>query len=129
MTSQLPKMTSSLDFFSRCRVPLVKFSWWSKFHIVIITNSGVMTIFVYKGLTRNPEIRNTQSEFCPIFGDWGKLERLNLAQKSRIKCFWMNQNPRVTAFTISELLRENHKAGRGGHFTLWKYSTWWKYLL
>ena len=24
-----------------------------------------------------------------------------------MKCYWMLQNPRVTAFTISELLREN----------------------
>ena len=30
-----------------------------QFYNHIITGSGVMTIFVYKGLTRNPEIRNT----------------------------------------------------------------------
>ena len=29
--------------------------------------------FFCKGLTRNPEIRNTPSEFCPISGDWTKL--------------------------------------------------------
>ena len=39
-----------------------------QFHNNIITGSGVMTIFVYKGLTRNPEIGNTSSEFCPIPG-------------------------------------------------------------
>ena len=37
------------------------FSYRSKFHVNIITGSGVMIIFFYKGLTRNPEIRNTQS--------------------------------------------------------------------
>ena len=37
-------------------VSLVKFSYWSKFNINIATGSGVMIIFVYKGLTRNPEI-------------------------------------------------------------------------
>ena len=30
-----------------------------QFHNNIITGSGAMTIFVYKGFTRNPEIRNT----------------------------------------------------------------------
>ena len=29
-----------------------------QFHNNIITGSGVMTIFVYKGLTKNPEIEN-----------------------------------------------------------------------
>ena len=29
------------------------------FIVNIITGSGVMTIFFYKGLTRNPEIENT----------------------------------------------------------------------
>ena len=47
------------QFFWRCFVSLVKFSYWSKFHVNIITGSGIMTIFFYKGLTRNPEIRNT----------------------------------------------------------------------
>ena len=37
----------------------VKFSYWSKFNGNIITGSGVMTIFFYKGLTRNLEIGNT----------------------------------------------------------------------
>ena len=30
-----------------------------QFHDNIITGSGVMTIFVFKGLTKNPEIGNT----------------------------------------------------------------------
>ena len=48
-----------VKFFWRCFVSLVKFSYWSKFHVNIITGSGIMTIFFYKGLTRNPEIGNT----------------------------------------------------------------------
>ena len=50
-----------------------------------MTGSGIMTIFVYKGLTRNPEIRNTRLEICPISGDWGKLGILNLVQTPFIK--------------------------------------------
>ena len=48
-----------VKFLLRCFVALVKFSYWSKFHVNVITGSGVMTIFFYKGLTRNPENRNT----------------------------------------------------------------------
>ena len=48
----------NVKFFWRCFVSLVKFSYWSKFHVNIITGSRIMTIFFYKGLTRNPEIRN-----------------------------------------------------------------------
>ena len=45
--------------FLRSFVYVVKFSYWSKFYVNVITGSGVMTIFVYKGLTRNLEIGNT----------------------------------------------------------------------
>ena len=47
-----------VNFFWRCCVSLVKFSYWSKFHVNIITWSGVMTIFVYKGFTRKSKIGN-----------------------------------------------------------------------
>ena len=53
MTSQFSHMTSSSNFFWHYFVSLVKF------HINIITGSGVMTVFSYKGLTRNREIGNT----------------------------------------------------------------------
>ena len=46
-------------FFWCCFVSLVKFNYWSKFHVSIIDSFGVMKIFLYKGLTRNPEIGNT----------------------------------------------------------------------
>ena len=44
-----------------------------------------MTIFVDKGLTKNPDIGNIPSEFCPISGDWGELGMPNLARMSLIK--------------------------------------------
>ena len=58
MTSQFVDMTSSpisWPFF----VSLVKFSYWPKFHVNIITDSGVMTIFFCNGLTIYPEIGNS----------------------------------------------------------------------
>ena len=49
----------NVKFLWRCFVSLVKFSYWSRFRVNIITCSGIMTIFFYKGLTRNPEVGNT----------------------------------------------------------------------
>ena len=51
----VPTRIQSLSNF----LTLVKFSYWSKFHVNIITGSGVMTTFVCKGLTRDAEIGNT----------------------------------------------------------------------
>ena len=81
-------MTSTSIFWHRF-VSLVKFSYWSKFRVNIITGSGIMTIFFYEGLTRNPEIRKTTSEFCPISRDWGELLIPNLARMSLIECYWI----------------------------------------
>ena len=64
-----------------------------------------------------PEIGKSEispSKFDPIYGDWGELEIPNLAQLSPMKCYWILQDARVTAFTVSELLRENHQEGWGG---------------
>ena len=57
MTSQFANMASLPNCFNV--VSTFKFSYWSKFYVTIITGSGVMTIFFYKRLTRNPEIGNT----------------------------------------------------------------------
>ena len=98
-----------VKFSWRFFVSLVKFSYRSKFHLYIITGSGVMTIFFIKDW---PEIRKLEiplSEFCPISRDWGKLEIPNLARMSLIQCYRMLQNAKVTAFTVSELLSEKQQ--------------------
>ena len=69
MTSQFSDMTSTSNFF----VSLVNFSYWSKFHVNIITGSGITTIFFHKELTRNPEIGNTPVWVLPNI--W-RLERV-----------------------------------------------------
>ena len=55
MTSHLSENSS--HFFWPYSIFLVKFSYWPKFHVNIMT--GVTKIFAYKGLTRNLEIVNT----------------------------------------------------------------------
>ena len=54
-----------------------------------------------------PEIR--KSEICPISRDWSKLGILNSARMSLMKFYWMQQNVRVTAFTVFELLKETNR--------------------
>ena len=73
MTSQFFEMTSLLIVFWRCFVSLIKFSYWSKFHVNIITGSGVVTIFFYKGLTRNPEIGNNPVWVLPSIWRLGQV--------------------------------------------------------
>ena len=107
-----------VNFFWRCFVSLVKFSYWSKFHVNIITGCGIVTIF----LRDWPEIQKSEippSEFCPTSGDWSKLWISNLVRMSLIECYWMLQNARIIAFTVFELLRENQLGGgrRGGNIT------------
>ena len=103
-----------VKIFWCCFVTLIKFSYWSKFHVNTITGSGVMTIFLYKELTKNPEIG-----INPV---WVLLNIWRLGQVGDTK-FDMNVSNkillnaakcRVTAFTISELLRENQQRGGGG---------------
>ena len=93
-------------FLWSCRV---SFSYWSKFHVNIITSSRVMAIFLCKGLTRNWKSEIPPSKFCSIYGNWGKLEIPNLSRMSLMKCYWMLQNARFTAFTVSALLRETSR--------------------
>ena len=44
-----------------------------------MTGSVVMTMFVYKELTKNPEIVISPSKLCPTSGDWSNLLITNLA--------------------------------------------------
>ena len=52
------------------------------------------------------------SEFWPISEDRNQLEIPNFVRMSLLKSCWMLQNTRVTAFTVSELLRENQKRSK-----------------
>ena len=47
------------------------------------------------------------SDFSPIFGDWGEL-----GMPVWEKCYWILQNAKATAFTVSELLKGNHQGGK-----------------
>ena len=113
MTSQFSDMTSSSNFFWSCFVSLVNFSYWSRFHVNVITGSGVMEISFYKELTRNPKIGNSSVWVLPHirrlkrvrkFGKFGT----NVSNKMLLnvsKC-------QGYSFTVSEKNQQGREAGR-----------------
>ena len=72
MTPQLVDITSS-SIFGGCRISLVNFSYWFKFYINIKNGSGVMRVFAYKELTRNPNIGNTPVGILPNIWRLGQV--------------------------------------------------------
>ena len=86
------------------------FSCWSKFHVIIITGSRVVTIFLYKGLTRNPDIGNTPVWVLPNIWRLGRVRDTKFGMNISNE-YWILENTRVTSFAVSELLRENQQGG------------------
>ena len=98
---------ASSSIFWRCFISLVKFWDCSNFQVNIITDFGVMTIFFHKGLTRNPEIGNTAFWVLSNILRQGRVRDTKF--DTDVWCYWMLQNARDTASTISALLRENQQ--------------------
>ena len=75
-------------------------------------SSLVLELWQFSFIRDWPKIRKSEIpsfQFSPIFGDRGKLGIPNLAWIPLIKYYWMLQNARITAFTVSDLLRENQQ--------------------
>ena len=107
------KITMTIKVFWNGFVSPVKFSYWFKSHINIITGSEVMTIFFYKGLSRHPENGNISVWVPP--NNW-RLEWFrdtkfgrNVSNKMLLKA----AKSKVAAFTVSELLSQIKHRGRG----------------
>ena len=105
MSSQFTNMTSSSTFW-RWHVSLVKSSFWSKFHVKITAGSRVITIFLYEGFIRNPEIGNTPVWVLPNISRLGRVRDTKFGANIFNEMQLNAANTRVTAFTFSELLRE-----------------------
>ena len=79
--------------FWRCRVFLVKFSYWSKFHVSIVTGSGVMKIsWKFPGNRKHSHL-----SFAQYLKAGGELGIPNLV--------WISLMKRVTAFIVSKLIK------------------------
>ena len=71
-------------------------------------SSLVMDWWQFSFIRDSPEIRKLEIpplEFCPISGDWGELGISNLPLMCLVKCYWILQNARVTAFIVFELVK------------------------
>ena len=111
MMSQFGDMKSSSKFYWRVLFLLLSLVTGLNF---MWKSSSVLEL--WQCFLRNwPEIRKSEiapSEFCPIFGDWDKLRIPNLARMFLMKCYYMLQNVRVPAFTVSELLSESQQGDK-----------------
>ena len=112
MTSHFSDMTSTWTFLD---VVLFLLSNLVTDRSFMSISSLVLELWQFFFIRDWPEIWKSEippSDFCSISGDWGELWVPNLARMSLIECYWMLQNSRVTAFTVLELLRENHLGGK-----------------
>ena len=73
ITLKFSDMTSSSIFFWHCFVSLVKFSYWFKFHVSIVTGSGVVIISSFKELTKILEIGNAPIWVLPNIWTLGRI--------------------------------------------------------
>ena len=73
-----------------------------------------MKIFVYKGLTRNPEIGNTSISIFSNLWRLGQVRDNKFDKNVSNKMLLNAVISRLTAFIISELLKENQQGGGEG---------------
>ena len=119
MTSKFSDMTSLLSSFG---IVLFHLSGLVAGLSFISISSPVLGLWQFSFTKEWPEIRKPEifpSKCCPISRDWEELGNPNLPRMFAITCYWMLQNARLTAFTVSELLRENQQEGEeGGYYPL-----------
>ena len=111
MRSQFDDMTSSPNFFGIALFLLLSLVTGSSFMSISLL---VLELWQFSFIKDWPEIWKSElpsSGFYSIFGDWGELGVPNLAQMFLMKCYWMLQKARVTAFTVSELLWKHQQGG------------------
>ena len=106
--SQFSDMTSSSSFFNVVSLLPSSLVTGSSFMSI---SSLVLELWQFSFIRDWPEIQKLEippSKFWPI----SELGMPNLTRLYLVKWYWMLQNIRVTAFTVSELLRENQQRGR-----------------
>ena len=108
MTSQIYGAASSSNFFEAVLFFLSSLVSGLSFMPI---SSLVLELWQFPFIRVDQKSGNQNSEFFLISGDWGKLRIANSTRRCLMKCYWMLQNARITALTVSELLSENHKRG------------------
>ena len=103
-----------VNFAWRRFVSLVKFSYWSKFYVNIITYSGVMTISFHKGLTRNPEIGNNPVCVLPNIWRLGQVRKTKFGTNVSNKMLMNPAQYQGCSFYRFWVIQEKPKRARWG---------------
>ena len=109
MTSKFANMMSSSNFFDVAMCLLSSLDTGPSFMSMSLL---VLELWQFSFIRDWPEIWKSEvppSEFCPISLSWGNLGIPSLARISVMKCYCMLQNARLTAFTVSELLKKDQQ--------------------
>ena len=112
MTSQFFDMTPSLNFFDVAVFVLSSLVIGPSF---MLMSWLALELWQFSFIKDWPEIRKPVillSMSCLISGEWGQSEIPNLAWISLINCYSVLQIASITAFTVSELLRETQQVGK-----------------
>ena len=112
MTQQIPISRSRQTLPCFCFFVLfffLKRSYWSKFHVNIITSSRVMAIFFYNGLTRNLEIENTPIRNLSYIWRLGQVGNTKFVTNVSNEMLLNAAKCQVYSFSVAELLRENQQ--------------------
>ena len=105
---------------------LTNISYCPKCHVNIITASGVMIMSIYRRLTRNLEMANTLVWVLPSIWRLEWVRNIKFGTNVSTKMLLNAAKSRVTAFIISDFLRENQQGWRilGLTFRLDRNSTY-----
>ena len=118
MTSHFPNMMPSSNFFWRCFVFLVEFSYLSKFHVNMIMVQELWQFVFIRDWPKIQKLEISPSEFCPISGDWGEKRIPNLSRTSLIRSYWMLQNARGCSFYRFWVIKGKPTGGGEGRVKL-----------
>ena len=104
-----------VNFFWLCFFSLDKFSYWPKFHVNIITGSGVMTISFYKGFLRNPEIRRNPVRV--LFNIWrlGRVKNTKFGTNVSNKMLLKSTKYQSYSFYLFWVIMENQQVHKITH--------------
>ena len=111
MTSRFADMTSSSSSFDVCLFFLSSLVTGQSFMSISWLVLELWQFFFIKNRLEIRKLEIPPSRFCAISGYWDELVIPKRAWMSLMKSYWMLQNTRVTAFTVSKLLKGETNRG------------------
>ena len=104
-----------ITFFRPCFLSLVKFNYCSKVHVNIFTGSRVITVYFYKGLTRNPEIGNISVWVLPKIWSLEKVRDTKFGTDVSDKMLLNTTKYQGYSLCLSWVIKEKSRRGITHH--------------